>query len=122
LSKDDKTLVEITKSVLMGYVARNVKSFLAGRRDPPGAVDCLVLATAEVKNLIVATDDLNMYELGKQFSIATWHGYDVLKRMHAAKLLSNSDIQEIYAALEVNLDLPTTWVEAKCGPFRKVFR
>ena len=81
-----------------------------------------MLAFGQIREAAVATDDLGMHLLAKEFEIRVWHGYEILHKMHAAKLIDSEKVREIYQALEANEDLPKTWKKAKSTYFQKVFR
>jgi hypothetical protein len=68
------------------------------------------------------TDDIGMHDLAKVFDLPVWHGFELLKKMHTAKMIDNEKVREIYAALEVNGDITKTWEVAKLTVFKKVFR
>jgi hypothetical protein len=67
------------------------------------------------------TDELGMHALAKDFSIAVWHGFELLDKLRSAKVVGAPLIREIYEALEVNGDLPRTWPDAKRTVFLKIF-
>lgn len=90
-------------------------------RTPPSPTDCYNLAFGQIRPAIVVTDDLGMHQLAKEFDIPVWHGHEMLKKMHSAKLINNDLIREIYEALELNEDLPRTWREVKHVAFKKIF-
>ena len=57
---------------------------------------------------------------GQEFA-ESWHGYELLNKLRAAKVVDAPLIREIYAALEVNGDLPKSWGDAKHTLFLKIF-
>jgi hypothetical protein len=79
------------------------------------------LALVQVKRGMVVTDDIGMHTLAEEFNIGIWHGYELLNKLRSAKLVDGSLIRKIYAALEVNGDLPKAWREAKHSTFFKIF-
>jgi len=74
------------------------------------------------RSAIVVTDDLGMHLLAADFDIPVWHGYELLKKMHSAKIIDSALVREIYGALEVNGDLTQTWIDAKATTFAKILR
>lgn len=121
LSAEEKASVQAAQSVLHGWVLANPTKYTRAGRSPPGATDCLLLALVQVKPGIVVTDDLGMHALAKEFGISIWHGYELLNKLRAAKVVDGPLIREIYAALEVNGDLPKSWGDAKHTVFLKIF-
>lgn len=118
----EKNKVEVTTKSLLQYVARNAGEFTRGGRSPPSYEDCYCLAFGQVRSAIVVTDDIGMHDLANVFDLPVWHGFELLKKMHTAKMIDNEKVREIYAALEVNGDMTKTWEDAKVTLFKKVFR
>ena len=73
-----------------------------GGHHPPGATDCWLLAYAQVKNTVVATDDLGMHTLALEAGLQVWHQFELLAKLKTAKVVDNELIREIYDALEHN--------------------
>jgi hypothetical protein len=121
LTTDEKASVQVAQSVLHGWVLSDPSRYTTGDRSPPGPTDCWLLALAQVKSAIVVTDDLGMHELAGDFSIAVWHGYELLDKLRSAKVVDGPLIREIFEALETNRDLPKTWLVAKHSVFLKIF-
>ncbi len=121
LSADEKAEIVAIQSVLRSHVIENVASFSIGRRSPPGATDCWLLAFAQLRNAIVVTDDLGMHQLAKDFDLQIWHGFELLDKLRSAQQAKSELIAEIYAALEANGDLTDTWRQAKHKIFWKLF-
>ena len=121
LTTDEKASIEAAQSVLHGWVLSDPRRYTSGGRSPPGSTDCWLLALAQVKSAIVVTDDLGMHALAGDFSIAIWHGYELLDKLRSAKVVDGPLIREIFEALETNGDLPKTWLEAKHTVFLKIF-
>jgi hypothetical protein len=121
LTEDEKARVQAAQSVLHGSVLTAPEVYTSGGRSPPGATDCWLLALGQVKPAIVVTDDLGMHALAKDFSIAIWHGFELLDKLRSGKVVDSPLIREIYQALEVNGDLPRTWQDAKHTVFLKIF-
>ena len=67
------------------------------------------------------TDDLGMHTLANDFNISVWHGYELLNKLRAAKMVDGPLVREIFEALEVNGDLPKSWRAAKHTVFWKIF-
>lgn len=122
LTKDQRFQVETAKSILLDYVANNVSDFTYGGRSPPGSADCFCLAFGQVRPAIVVTDDIGMHDLAAVFELPVWHGWEVLKKMRAAKVIDDNKVREIFEALENNGDMPKSWREARETEFKKVFR
>ena len=122
LSTEEKINIGNTSSVLRNHVTRNAGSFMERGRSPPGETDCWIMAVADERHWIVATDDAGMHRLGEEFGIDVWHCCDALKKMLSAKLIDNAKVREIYEALERNGDLTASWVTFKTTHFAKVFR
>lgn len=121
LSKQEKEDLDITVSVLQGIVEQNISIFTRSGRSTPSPVDCRVLAFGQIRPAIVATDDLGMHELANLVDIKIWHGYELLHKMLSAKIIHRILVQDIYAALDANNDLPASWVAAKHTIFEKIF-
>lgn len=121
LSAAERASVDAAQSVLRGWVLDDPDAYTSAGRSPPGPVDCWLLALGQVKPAIVVTDDLGMHALAKDFSIAIWHGFELLDKLRSAKVVDAPLIREIYGALEVNGDLPKSWQEAKHTVFVKIF-
>lgn len=121
LSEDEKAAIQAASSVLHGWVLADPDAYTSGGRSPPSATDCWLLALGQVKPAIVVTDDLGMHALAKDFSIPVWHGFELLDKLRSAKVVDAPLIREIFEALEVNGDLPRTWLEAKHTVFLKIF-
>lgn len=121
LTEDEKTSIHAAQSVLHGWVLSDPDAYTWGGRSPPSATDCWLLALGQVKPAIIVTDDLGMHVLANDFSIAVWHGFELLDKLRSAKVVDFPLIREIYEALEVNGDLPRTWLEAKHTTFAKIF-
>ncbi len=119
LCADDKAELAAATSILRADVVANVTDY----KSPPSPVDCRVLAFGQIRTAIVVTDDLAMHQLAKKFGLPVMHGHELLKKMLAAKVVSNELVRDIYAALETNSDLPKKWETDKEAVFgRKVFR
>lgn len=119
LSADDKAGLEAATSILRADVVANVTDY----KSPPSPVDCRVLAFGQIRTAIVVTDDLAMHQLAKKFDLPIMHGHELLKKMLTAKVVSNEQVRDIYAALEINRDLPPKWIADKESVFgNKVFR
>ena len=99
----------------------HVTAYTSQGRSPPSPTDCFILAFGRIRPAAVATDDLGMHLLAKDFSISVWHGHELLKKMLSAKLVENTRVREIYDALENNDDLPQSWRAAKHAAFKKIF-
>lgn len=121
LSTTEKEDLAFTVSVLQGTVEQHISIFTRNGRSTPSPVDCRVLAFGQIREAVVVTDDLGMHTLAKLVDIKIWHGYELLHKMLGAKIIDRALVQEIYAALEVNNDLPASWVAAKHTLFQKVF-
>ena len=121
LSQDEKAQISAMKSVLRQHVLEHTADYTILGRSPPSPSDCFCLAFGQVRQAIVATDDLGMHKLAEDFELPVFHCHDVLKKMLTAKVIDKSLIAEIYDALEVNGDLPRSWVEVKHTAFKKVF-
>ena len=121
LSKDEKEQLDAATSVLRAHVLDNVTGYTSQDRSPPSPTNCFILAFGQIRPAVVATDDLGMHLLAKDFSISIWHGHELLKKMLSAKLVENTLVREIYDALENNDDLPQSWRAAKHAAFKKIF-
>ena len=121
LNKDEKQQLQAATSILRAHVLENAAAYISKGRTPPSPTDCYNLAFGQIRPAIVVTDDLGMHQLAKEFDIPVWHGHEMLKKMHSAKLINNDLIREIYEALELNEDLPRTWREVKHVAFKKIF-
>lgn len=121
LSRDEREQLDAAASVLHGWVLQDVQRFMVHGRTPPGATDCRVLAFGQLRPAVVVTDDLGMHELAREFDVAVWHGFELLAKMRTAKLVSNEQVREIYAALEANGDLTASWRAARHTALVKVF-
>lgn len=122
LTPNEKTDITHARQFLLSYSTRSAQSLMTGGRSPPGSTDCYVLAVAQTKGWIVATDDEGMHAVGREFDIPVFYCFDVLKKMLSSKLIDSAKVIEIYDALERNNDLTKKWVEAKVTHFSKVFR
>jgi hypothetical protein len=119
LSADNKAELEAATSILRADVVANVTHY----KNPPSPVDCRVLAFGQIREAIVITDDLAIHQLAEKFGLPVMHGHELLKKMLAAKKITNELVREIYSALETNGDLPKKWEIDKEAVFgRKVFR
>lgn len=121
LSKHERQTLDSAASILLAHVRHDAVAYTSHGRAPPSPTDCFILAFGQIRSAIVATDDLGMHQLAKDFAIPVWHGYELLKKMHSAKKIDNNLVREIYAALENNQDLPAAWVDVKHTIFKKIF-
>jgi hypothetical protein len=121
LSPEEKKKIAVAQSIFRDYVLENAIAFSKNKRSPPSLVDCGLLAFCQVREAIVATDDLGMHQLAKEFGLQVWHGYQLLDKLRSAKEVNHALIEEIYAALDANGDLTATWRDAKYTVFAKVF-
>lgn len=121
LTEEEKASIQAAQSVLHGWVLADTENYTTGGRSPPGPTDCFLLALGQVKPAIVATDDLGMHALAKDFGITVWHGFELLDKLRSAKVLDSSLVREIYDALYANGDLPKSWQNAKHTTFLKIF-
>lgn len=121
LSSDEKQQLQAAASILRAHVLSNAITYTSQGRSPPSPTDCYILALGQIRPAIVATDDLGMHQLAKEFEITVWHGHELLKKMLSAKAITPDLIREIYEALETNDDLPRTWREVKHTAFKKIF-
>lgn len=121
LGEDERRTLEIAQSVLRGWVVENIHSYTVEGRSPPSPTDCRVLAFGQIRDSIVVTDDLGMHALARDFDIKIWHGTELLKKMHTAKMATNDLVKDIYEALEANGDMTKSWTAAKHTTFVKIF-
>lgn len=121
LNRDEKRQLDAATSVLLDHVRSNAFAYTSHGRSPPSPTDCFILAFGQIRPAIVATDDLGMHLLAKDFTIPLWHGHELLKKIHGAKLIDSGQVREIYDALETNGDLPASWVGVKHTTFKKIF-
>lgn len=121
LDQDEKDALAAATSVLRGFVLADPDRFLGKQRSPPSVTDCKLLAFAQLREVIVVTDDLPMHELAEVFEIEVWHGHELLKKMLSAKFIANELVREIYDALENNGDTPATWRVARHTVFGRIF-
>jgi len=121
LSKGEKAQITAMTSVLRQHALEHTADYTILCRSPPSPADCFCLAFGQVRQAIVATDDLGMHKLAEDFGLPVFHCHEVLKKMLTAKVIGKSLVAEIYHALEVNGDLPRSWVEVKHTAFKKVF-
>jgi len=121
LSRDDREQLDAAASVLHGWVLHDVQRFMSHGRSPPSSTDCRVLALGQLRAAVVVTDDLGMHDLAREFDIAVWHGFELLAKLRTAKVVSNEQVREIYAALEANGDLTASWREARHTVLIRVF-
>jgi hypothetical protein len=121
LSAADKAQIELVKGVLLGIVQLDLEKYTSHKRSPPGRADCWLLAYGQVKDAIVATDDLGMHTLAAEAGLKVWHGYELLAKLKTAKVVDNDKVREIYEALEANGDLTATWRQAKHEQFARIF-
>jgi hypothetical protein len=122
LSRDEREQIDAAADVLLDAVRRDPMRWMQGGGSPPGPTDCRVLALGLVKGAIVATDDLGMHRLATEFDLSVWHGWELLAKLRSAKVASDELVREVFAALEVNDDLPASWRDARLKAFAKVFR
>ena len=121
LSQDEKAQITAMKSVLRQHALAHAADYTTLGRSPPSPTDCFCLAFGQVRQAMVATDDLGMHKLAEDFELPVFHCHEVLKKMLTAKVIDKSLVAKIYRALEVNGDLPRSWVEVKYTAFKKVF-
>lgn len=121
LNSSEKSSLQNVQSVLHGIVLSDVERYTTRGRSPPSLTDCRVLAFGQIRSAIVVTDDLGMHLLAADFEIPIWHGWQLLLKMKAAKLISNDLIRDIYDALERNGDLTVSWINAKHKEFQRIF-
>lgn len=120
LSEAEKQEIKLVQDVLLGTVQLDIARYTTGR-SPPGPTDCWLLAYAQVRGAIVATDDLGMHTLASDFGLKVWHGFELLSKLRTAKVVDNDLVREIYDALERNGDMTETWRIAKNAEFGRVF-
>lgn len=121
LSAEERVQMDVAQSVLRGWVLADPTVYTTGGRSPPSPTDCRVLAFGQIREAIVVTDDLGMHKLAKDFSIPIWHGYELLKKMLTAKLITNEQVRGIFESLELNGDLTESWRQAKHTTYVKLF-
>lgn len=121
LSKAEKEQIVAATSVLRAHVLENAAAYISQGRTPPSPTDCFILAFGQIRPAIVATDDLGMHLLARDFDIPVWHGHELLKKMLSAKLIDNAMVRGIYEAVENNNDLPDSWRAVKHEAFKKIF-
>lgn len=121
LNQEERKTIQSATSVLREHVLSDASRYTSQGRSPPSPTDCYILAFGQIRPAIVATDDLGMHLLAKDFGIPIWHGHELLKKMLSAKLIENALVKEIYEALESNSDLPKSWQIAKHSTFKKIF-
>jgi hypothetical protein len=121
LSAADRQAMELVQGVLLGTIQLDIGKYTTQGRSPPGATDCWLLAYGQVKNAVVATDDLGMHTLAADVGLKVWHGYELLAKLKSAKVVDSEKVREIYAALEANNDLTETWRSAKHEEFSRIF-
>jgi hypothetical protein len=121
LSKAEREDLEAAATFLHDWVVEQAVRFTTRGRTPPSPVDCRMLAFAQLRGAIVATDDLGMLELAAEFEIAVWHGHELLAKLRTAKAVDNQLVRAIFQALEDNGDLPASWREARHTIFAKIF-
>lgn len=121
LTDAEKIALENAQSILQGFVFSDVERYTTKGRSPPSLTDCRILAFGQIRSAIVVTDDLGMHLLADDFEIPIWHGWQLLSKMKAAKLISNDLIRDIYDALERNGDLTATWINARHKEFQRIF-
>lgn len=121
VSVAERAQVAAAQSVLRASVLEDPLRFMVGKRQPPSPNDCFLLAIGQVKPAIVVTDDLGMHDLAKEFGLKIWHGWELMYKLLSAGAVNRVHVQEIYAALEANGDLPDTWRQAKHTKFSKIF-
>lgn len=121
LSAAEKQAMTLVQGVLMGTVQLAIDRYTSHGRSPPGATDCWLLAYGQVKDAIVATDDLGMHTLALEAGLKVWHGFELLAKLRSAKVVDNDLVREIYDALERNGDMTETWRSAKNTEFSRIF-
>lgn len=121
LKPEEKATLESAVSILHGAVLSDAENYTSSGRSPPSKTDCRMLAFGQIRDAIVVTDDLGMHQLAAEFEIPVWHGHELLKKMHTAKLVDGKLVREIYEALENNNDLPHAWRIARHTSFKKIF-
>ncbi len=120
LSLEEKEKLEAATSVLRAHVLSNLSIY---KNDPPSETDCYILAFGQIRPAIIATDDLGMHQLSRDFGLhkMVWHGHELLQKLRSAKQIDNALVREIYEALEINDDLPKSWRAVKHTTFKKIF-
>ncbi len=121
MSKFERQSMGNTKSIFDGHIQQNLNDFMVQGRSPPGHADCELLAFAYIRQGIVVTDDLGIHLLASAFKLPIWHGYELLSKLLAAKVVDGELIREVYQAVEDNRDITDTWWHAKHTTFKKVF-
>ncbi len=121
LSQIEKAQIKAMTSVLRAHVLENTSDYTTLGRSPPSPTDCYCLAFGQVRTAIIATDDLGMHKLAEDFELTVFHCHEVLKKMLTAKVINKTLVAEIYHALEINGDLPRSWVDVKHTAFKKIF-
>ena len=121
LTAAERVDLEIAQSIIHGTVLSDVTRFMTQGRSPPSETDCHVLAFGQIRPAIVVTDDLGMHLLAADFTIAIWHGHELLAKMLTAKAVTKEQVRSIVEALEANGDLTGTWATAKHTTFVKIF-
>jgi len=123
LSKEEKEQINIVSGVFRAHVLENATVYTSNGRSPPSPTDCFILAFGQIRPAIVATDDLGMHMLAKDFGLdkMVWHGHELLKKMLSAKLIDKTLVRGIFEALENNNDLPVSWRQVKHTAFSRVF-
>ncbi|MCP4766551.1 MAG: hypothetical protein GY875_09780 [Gammaproteobacteria bacterium] len=121
LSRTERGSVEAATSVLRSHALENATTYVSRGRSPPSYIDCYCLAFGQIRNAIVATDDLGMHQLARDFDITIFHCHDVLKKMLTAKLIDKDKVREIFEALEINDDMTQSWKAARHTSFKKIF-
>lgn len=121
LSTDDRKKLDAATSILRRHVLDDIDRYSRDKRSPPSEVDCRVMAFGQIRDAIVATDDLGMHLLAADFEIGVWHGCELLAKLRTHGLVTNDLVRNIYAALEENRDMTETWIEAKHTTFVKIF-
>lgn len=121
LSDSEKESIRIAQSIFRGHILGDIDQYTRGGRSPPSDTDCRVLAFGQIRDSIVVTDDLGMHLLASEFDLTIWHGWQLISKMKAAKLIDNNKIREIYAALENNDDCTKSWADAKHDEFKRIF-
>ncbi|WP_419625181.1 hypothetical protein [Thiolapillus sp.] len=106
LSRDEKAQITAMKSVLRQHALAHAADYTTLGRSPPSPTDCFCLAFGQVRQAMVATDDLGMHKLAEDFELPVFHCHEVLKKMLTAKVIDKNLVAKIYRALEVNGDLP----------------
>lgn len=122
MSAEEKNRLDNMTEALHDYVQIHAARFTVDKRSPPSKTDCRMLAFGQVREAVVVTDDLGMHQLAEEFDLPVWHGYELLHKMRAAKMIDSEKVREIYQALEANDDLPQAWESARKTLLRKVFR